>query len=669
MADIYRVDPELVKQIKWQGDPIAYDLELQQLCDENRFLVINPWLEDPDLHHYIHNVPASDKCIVWGMDGEWIAKCFNSYWEPSDGYEEIILEKPKLIWRKNPDLDRMMAFVDDPINTYDPGTWERQHELVWYLDNRVNPLEDRVWAVKCIPSGIAVRGIHEMPSLMPKVKVEVNNELPDFNLNVDELYPPYWDLAYECVYNLDSEYNTDGDVWAVKFTPEYRKPMPAKVVGTVSPELIIEYNPKLPKLDYDVSYSVSWDNLNYEHVWMLDNKHKKTEEKEIWAFKIKASAKTKQKIIVDYVSPIMTYELHPDLEGMQFEGIEEHVAHHKEFEYRHCWKLDTVTSTGYDMVAVTGSYVDKPKGDKYVGTVFPAVNIQKNPKLPRLEMEVDYNIPYHDKDFKHVWYLDTDWNQDNVWALTMSLVDNPTSTKEMGIVTPLFEPLDVVFISYNEDNAEENWQRVLEFAPYAQRVDGVKGIMAAHKAAAELCETDMFFVVDGDAYLEDDWSFNFQPGIFDRDCAYIWHSRNPINGLTYGNGGVKLLPRAYVLHRKTWTTLDFSTTVTKKLKVIEEVSNTNRFNTSEYATWRSAFRECVKLCYNMIYDSDNSEHEERYNDWLTKGSNKPFGEYAQLGAQHAREFIDNARPDQLKNINDEEWLLKEYNVRFGREES
>jgi hypothetical protein len=57
----------------------------------------------------------------------------------------------------------------------------------------------------------------------------------------------------------------------------------------------------------------------------------------------------------------------------------------------------------------------------------------------------------------------------------------------------------------------------------------------------------MFYVVDGDAWLADGWTFDYQPTIWNRNCAYIWTSRNPINDLEYGYGGVKLFPRQKLL--------------------------------------------------------------------------------------------------------------------------
>ena len=43
---------------------------------------------------------------------------------------------------------------------------------------------------------------------------------------------------------------------------------------------------------------------------------------------------------------------------------------------------------------------------------------------------------------------------------------------------------DIVFISYQEINAEENWHRLKSRFPMTKRVHGVKGIHNAHIEAA-----------------------------------------------------------------------------------------------------------------------------------------------------------------------------------------
>jgi hypothetical protein len=221
--------------------------------------------------------------------------------------------------------------------------------------------------------------------------------------------------------------------------------------------------------------------------------------------------------------------------------------------------------------------------------------------------------------------------------------------------------LDVVFISYGETNAEENWQRVLEKAPGAKRVDGVTGILQAHRAAADIVTTDMFYVVDGDAYLVDTWNFDHHPGLFDRDCIFVWHSQNPINGLEYGYGGVKLFPTHILKSAVSWNT-DLTTSVGNKLKVMSTISNFTNFNTNEFNTWRSAFRECAKLASGNISKSNNKETTDRLQIWRTVATGN-YSQYAIAGANAGYEYGTEHKLDidKLKLINNHKWLEEQYN--------
>jgi hypothetical protein len=58
---------------------------------------------------------------------------------------------------------------------------------------------------------------------------------------------------------------------------------------------------------------------------------------------------------------------------------------------------------------------------------------------------------------------------------------------------------DIVFISYNETNADDRYTSLKHQYPMAKRVHGIKGIHQAHIAAAKKCFTKMFWVVDADA--------------------------------------------------------------------------------------------------------------------------------------------------------------------------
>ena len=152
---------------------------------------------------------------------------------------------------------------------------------------------------------------------------------------------------------------------------------------------------------------------------------------------------------------------------------------------------------------------------------------------------------------------------------------------------------DAVFISYNEPDADERYKRLLERYPNTKRIHGVKGIHQAHIAAAKKCSTKMFWVIDGDADLLTEFSLDHKVNEYDLDCVHVWRSRNPINNLIYGYGGVKLLPRRLTMNVDISST-DMTTSISDRFKAMPFVSNVTSFNTDEFSTWKSAFRECAK---------------------------------------------------------------------------
>ena len=234
--------------------------------------------------------------------------------------------------------------------------------------------------------------------------------------------------------------------------------------------------------------------------------------------------------------------------------------------------------------------------------------------------------------------------------------------KEHDQVASTHRVYDVVFISYNESNADDNYKKLLEHCPRAKRIHGVKGIHAAHFRAAELCNTDMIWVVDGDAIIEDDFNFNLVMSSYDLDCVHVWKSRNPINNLEYGNGGVKLLPRQLTLNMD-FNTPDMTTSISNKFKAMNVISNTNAFNADEFSTWRSAFRECCKLASGVIDRQYQEETESRLEAWCTIGADKLYGKNAIQGALMGRAYgeANKNNADALCKINDFAWLQEKYN--------
>ena len=126
--NIVTIDSKLVKKVEWAGNNEQYDLALWSLGKRKYtdFLVVNPWIEEPNLEHYINNVPKdTGTCVVWDYNDNWVAKYFTKDWKPEHGYTKITIEKPRLVWRKNSDLDLTIRFETDPFGSFEPEPWAR----------------------------------------------------------------------------------------------------------------------------------------------------------------------------------------------------------------------------------------------------------------------------------------------------------------------------------------------------------------------------------------------------------------------------------------------------------------------------------------------------------------------------------------------------------------
>ena len=222
---------------------------------------------------------------------------------------------------------------------------------------------------------------------------------------------------------------------------------------------------------------------------------------------------------------------------------------------------------------------------------------------------------------------------------------------------------DIVMITYNEPNGDENFQKLQQRFPRAKRVHGIKGIHNAHIEAAKQVSSDLFWVVDGDAVIHDDFMFDYVAPHNEKDYVKVWRSINPVNGLEYGYGGVKLLPRALTEHMDT-SKPDMTTSISSKFKPMPVVSNYTDFAVDEFTAWRSAFRECCKLSSKVIDRQKSGETDERLETWCTHAE----GKFADIVLQGANAGViygtaNKFNKDNLAKINDFDWLLTQFESR------
>ena len=209
------------------------------------------------------------------------------------------------------------------------------------------------------------------------------------------------------------------------------------------------------------------------------------------------------------------------------------------------------------------------------------------------------------------------------------------------------EDLDLVYISFDEPDAEYNYADILSKFPWAKRVHGVTGFDAAHKAAGELSETDYVITVDGDTIVDtrffkaDIDLNNYRP-----NTVFSYNSINNINGLVYGNGGVKVWPKTVLQNMRTHEASD-----TDQTRVdfcwedfyyqFPNVYSTTVQNGSAYQAFRSGFREGVKLSLDkgQRLSADQLDNKlwpiniKRLKIWMTVGADVLNGDYSTYGAK------------------------------------
>ena len=219
------------------------------------------------------------------------------------------------------------------------------------------------------------------------------------------------------------------------------------------------------------------------------------------------------------------------------------------------------------------------------------------------------------------------------------------------------QPLDIVFISNGENEAETNYQRLMQSTKAwynsslnkIHRVQNVNGRVAAYHAAAEASTTPWFFAVFSKLQVEQDFDWSWQPDRMQQAKHYIFHAKNPVNGLVYGHQAMIAYNRRLTLDN-TGHGLDF--TLDDPHEVVPILSGTANYYTSSWMCWRTAFREVLKLRASL----PDVENEYRLNQWLTK-DNTP-NQWSIKGAQDAIEYYESVGGDfeQLRKSYEWAWL-------------
>ena len=231
---------------------------------------------------------------------------------------------------------------------------------------------------------------------------------------------------------------------------------------------------------------------------------------------------------------------------------------------------------------------------------------------------------------------------------------------------------DIIYLSYDEPNAEKNYADLCKKIPWAKRVHGVKGSDAAHKACARLSETDRFITVDGDNVISQEFltkEFDFDENRDLEKCVISWTARNTINGLMYGNGGLKCWPKEYVLNMRTHENADPNNPHAQvdfcwDLEYIQMNSCYSEIynNATPQQAWRAGFREGVKMALDRgvkptveAFKKNHWKNLHRLYIWLMVGADVENGMWGIYGAREGLYKTMLTDWDYV-NVRDFDWL-------------
>jgi hypothetical protein len=223
----------------------------------------------------------------------------------------------------------------------------------------------------------------------------------------------------------------------------------------------------------------------------------------------------------------------------------------------------------------------------------------------------------------------------------------------------VYRPLDIIFLSNGEVNEQHRYDRLCSLVDREVKwVKGINGRENAIKHAATLSTTKWFILFPGKLYADENFDFNFQPMRLNEPKHYIFYAKNPVNDLVYGHQAAVCYNQQLVLNTVNHG-LDF--TMSALHDVVPMISGIAEYNSDIIMTWRTAFREAIKL------GAENSkESMERLSVWTTQAKGK-YCEWSVIGAQDGIDFYQsvNGNYEELIKSFSWDWLNHYYSSKYN----
>jgi hypothetical protein len=286
-------------------------------------------------------------------------------------------------------------------------------------------------------------------------------------------------------------------------------------------------------------------------------------------------------------------------------------------------------------------------------------NHQFNTPYVWINQKLDFDPPLWSK---RAFYTFTDTGNISIAPrdvqahLASQIYDYPYIIKQKSADLPL-TLLDIIYISNGESNAEEIYEHLINITGReVKRVQNIDGRDNAFKIAAEMSSTPWFFKIPAKLKVKEDFDWSWQPDWLQEPKHYIFHARNPVNGLEYGHMAMVAYNKRLVLDTDL-EGLDF--TLSQPHAVVPLLSGTAYYNADPLMTWRTAFREVIKL-KDDVAKTDSVESNYRLDVWINDADGNN-AEWSLRGASDAVAYYNQVGGNYKELMRSFNWhWLKEY---------
>lgn len=212
---------------------------------------------------------------------------------------------------------------------------------------------------------------------------------------------------------------------------------------------------------------------------------------------------------------------------------------------------------------------------------------------------------------------------------------------------------DIFFISFDESNSEQNWNRLLKLHPSAQRVHGINSISESHLECNRLAKTERFWTVDGDNWLLK----SIPKEVIGTQELLVYMTVDPIDQYVCASGGIKSWRKDCFINTD-MTKGDFSMHATNTIGCVGEILSIHKYDVTPYESWKHTFRQTVKTLSGIIPASSLYQNVARME------KHKTLNLWSYRGFIEGKDYVAKCNGDfnKINLINDYQWLKEKFNV-------